>query len=430
MGNYKLARLATALSLTLGAVWFAGSGAEAAPAEAQSPGSDLTLIRNQEVLLANVDKIESRFQKSPIFGSVAIDPEANEIVVYQVGGDSNGETQAAAAAEVPGVNVVVRDAALSAADVSEVRDAVNSSLDAIAKSGVVLTHWGLEEPGGRYQIAYDPTGKPLDPKLLQSVFRTDATHSLLDSGKIVATLDGGEALSRTADSSPYYGGSLIQGYTDSDGYHSKCSSGFPTKSAGGVLYLVTAWHCTRSSGTAITTDFFTKWVASGKIKIGDSHSINAGADMAFIQVTNGTLDHRIFDGPIGNTTQSKAVVGHVGPTAGQLICTSGSVSYARCTGAVQAASDWYVPNDYTNFNQHVYGWWASSSSEQAAVGDSGGPVFVNVNSNTQAKALGIISYGTGAIACPSGVVSSACYKNVYFGLAQTANTVNKLSFTW
>lgn len=147
----------------------------------------------------------------------------------------------------------------------------------------------------------------------------------------------------------------------------RCSLGFSTRSASGIVHVLTAGHCTKNAST---------WSGSaGTIGTvaGSSFPTN---DYGRIQRTNATWV------PTSKILGGSSVLGRTVAAVGTTVCRSGSTTGYRC-GSIQAT------NQTVCYAQGCV-YQLTRTSACALPGDSGGPY---VSSARQAQ--GVLSGGSG-----------------------------------
>jgi streptogrisin C len=154
---------------------------------------------------------------------------------------------------------------------------------------------------------------------------------------------------------------------------SRCSLGFNARSASGVVYVLTAGHCTAYTGLWWDVYGWTIGTVAGS-----SFPTN---DYGRIMRTNTTWV------PTSKIQGGSSVLGRTVAAAGTTVCRSGSTTGYRC-GTIQAL------NQTLCYSQGCV-YQVTSTSACAEPGDSGGPYF----SSTR-QAQGVLSGGSGN--CSSG----------------------------
>lgn len=197
--------------------------------------------------------------------------------------------------------------------------------------------------------------------------------------------------SRYSDSAPYAGGAGIARKSGKNAY-TWCTAGWGVTSSvkrvrpTNTPALVTAYHC------GLSSDWMTR---DAKTRIGASGKTNGEHDLQLVSAPS--IANRIYDG--GNEDQSssqffKGVVGWDRTSPGEMVCHSGIAGGTQC--------DWKNTKEFEDI------WWeqdglqrharndlvrAVSTSQEAQLGDSGGPVFTlagdtpRINNFSQGLAL-------------------------------------------
>lgn len=420
----------------LGSVVLLGVGhahvaaAEAGPsstpvADAAAGGADSAIIRNQDVLDPVADKLRSYAAENDVkFSDLEIDPVNSHVTVFRQGATPTDSVLLDGYQKTAGT-VVIQFAPgdLTSTEVDRLDSAL---VDVVTGSGLIRStetaSWGTDGPGGAFTVWYSDTSP-------QSRFRTALTSmsrmadpkfsSLVDSIAYSKTPGDLQPASRTADTSGFYGGSLIT--------PSGCSTGFSVRSTQtSSAYQTTAWHCIPSNNHTVKT--------GAGAPLGTVLSEDGYTDTSYINIRAGaTSAARVFDGGYPDGTKNKAVVGMSLPNAGDRLCLSGAKSYVRCNGQLGTGRTWTVPKP-TGQTTTVHGSLISSfdGTWLIARGDSGGPVFRNTNGDTQALAYGTIStVNVQSGYCPSWMsAGSECGPWGYISLARDLASRHHVVFNW
>lgn len=388
-------------------------------------GDDLAIIRNQDILDPAADKLRSYAKENdPRFSDLEIDPVNSRVTVFRRGAIPTDAGLLDGYRKVADP-VVIR---FESGDLASTEvDRLDGALaDVVANLGVIQStetaSWGTDGPGGAFTVWYSNTSP-------ESRFRTALTSmgrmadpsfsSLIDRVAYSRVPGELEPASRTADTSAFYGGSLIT--------PSGCSTGFSVRSTQTPsAYQTTAWHCIPSNNHTVKTG---AGAALGSVSSEDGYT-----DSSYIKIGAGaTSAARVFDGVYSDATSSKIVVGMSLPNAGDRLCLSGAKSYLRCNGQLGTGRTWTVlkPTGETttahgSLISTVDGTWL------IAKGDSGGPVFRNTNGNTQALAYGTIStVSVQSGYCPSWMPpNSECGPWGYVSLAGDMASRHHVVFNW
>lgn len=141
--------------------------------------------------------------------------------------------------------------------------------------------------------------------------------------------------------------------------------------------------------------------------MGSISETNQGHDLAYVQTRTGPYT---WDGPSAGTTQYKKVTDVLRPAPNARICTSGSRSGVRCYAQVGNYGHFQLHPDYAGPDYDVTEWNATSGTEIAGQGDSGGPIFTPTGSTV--TAVGMVS-AIGADSECAGI-ATVCSHQVYF----------------
>jgi hypothetical protein len=401
-------------------------------------GDDPVVIARQAVLDPAADLIEQAVRSSdPGFGDIEVDAVQNQLIVHRVGGypvDHEGGIKDLYAATIPaGIKVEFSRATLTKTEVQALMDLTASAVPAL-DSGSRLTYWGLDHIGGDFTVSYAgnlPDSQytkfavNLRNKRTQGVGnRPYVSDQLL--AKVKFRRNDVDELSRLADIKQYYGGSRVHfpNFDTKPGFES-ASSGWPVRSPSGLEYLTTAWHTYKPTDPRVWTN-----IDYNNVLIGSVTSTATYSDTAFIRTDSSPF---IFTGTYPDQSTSRWVAGWQGARAGDLVCTSGSYSYARCNVRVGTAAGWGVTNAYTGQGHGVNGSSVASTDGAwiSAKGDSGGPVFRYNNNQSNVSAYGMVSAGDTAsvVSCPSWI-KTTCYTAGKIALAQDIVLSNNISFSW
>ncbi len=244
---------------------------------------------------------------------------------------------------------------------------------------------------------------------------TDRTK-ILAAARIVAGGDlrvefGGSVqtpfVSRTTDYAAYNAGGAIGMPDPSDpNKWFICSTGFSLVLSGSAR-VTTARHCQGPN--------FVTWSTDAPYGTSIALSSNSGA-----RVLSGSGSALMFTGgPLGTTYRS--VYGFADVGLGSYVCTSGANTGEHCDIKVTTMMHWFSDGFGSSFPT-IQG-TRQSPGVAAGSGDSGGPVYVNLDGTSSGRlgASGMIQ-GGGAInvACGATTTSSAqCSTVVYFSSTRT-----------
>lgn len=389
--------------MTAGFVALAGSVSVAARASESIENTESSIAGNtelnnrQQALLASADLLEAygREADSESYTSVSISPESNSVKVWRTGQGST-EKESLYRALVKDTTLEFGNSVLTEVEGSVLRDKLRAVRERLEQdSNVYMTRWSMTS-AGIFEVKFDPAYRVPAVGEIPGLTEKEASAIVVGEGGPVLSLG------RLSDVSPYYGGSRVQLPDDK-----KCSTGFGVRSrATGSHYITSAWHCDKYGD-------FRFWNGQGGCCFMGFARDNfyTDIDTALINLSyQGTKsDEFIFDGFYPNSGQTKQVSGVAAPRVGMLVCTSGSFSYANCSGQVtETVSDWVLEDLWKTRRPSVHGMEVSTLNGRnsiAVTGDSGGPVFQNVSNDTRAVAIGAIS-GAAAewqvgVTCPS-----------------------------
>jgi hypothetical protein len=168
---------------------------------------------------------------------------------------------------------------------------------------------------------------------------------------------------RLNDSPPYWGGGRIQN-NDNNAF---CTAGWPV-TMNGANYMLTAGHCGRPGGSWNNGDdsrFF-----------GTGAAENVAHDLLLISAS---VAGRIWDGGVGTGEFTKGVAGWDWVFPHEELCTSGSVTGARCGDVVSDNLTFAFCDDDVYGNHECFNDLVTANQKDnlpaSNPGDSGGPVF-------------------------------------------------------
>jgi hypothetical protein len=227
----------------------------------------------------------------------------------------------------------------------------------------------------------------LDDRFLSRVSRLAGPSAL--AVRVVEDVASKPA-ARETDTSPFYGGSNIDG----------CTSGFPWH-YGAVEMMLTAGHCYPNGGSvstpsssmgAVTTAMEENWNTDTGTVYMTGETVYRG-DLALVRITSPkTSAPYIYTGG-QNSSSSRSVAGKWSrsPASGDKYCTGGRMSGEQCNWTVK----WSAPGNYTYIGGVARHVWKGEKRDRCIIGgDSGGPVYT-VDSSGGIVAKGIISGATG-----------------------------------
>lgn len=216
----------------------------APPAGPDASGVPQSVWATQSVLDGIAVKVGALGKSDPQYSNVEVDAVADSLTVYLTSGAATSD-QAKYAKLVPsGIQLKFASAALSAIQQDALNTAVQANEAALQADGMAVNEWGVQTLGGPYVINYaQVAGAPTAMAAM-----TDAKNRLDIYGPgsvIFVAAAAPKALSRSADTAPFYGGDNAFGPIDGSKGSSDCTSGFTGKSStNGSDYILVAWHCT------------------------------------------------------------------------------------------------------------------------------------------------------------------------------------------
>lgn len=200
------------------------------------------------------------------------------------------------------------------------------------------------------------------------------------------------AATRVSDTSPFSGGALIRLHAGSDSF--VCSTGVAVVGkTSGNEYMTTAAHCIGGvkSETGYTSGAVKTYNGATTIGSWDHKSAwtehDRDTSIMPIKASASGSGKAYWGSPTSSTKWP--IVGTATSLVGATVCPSGGNSGAHCTFVVQAKN---VAHPFGGYNV-LHAVRASSTSDDIAQGDSGGPVFQN---SGERRLLGFISSVRGA----------------------------------
>ncbi|MDN5764592.1 MAG: S1 family peptidase [Humibacillus sp.] len=286
-----------------------------------------------------------------------------------------------------GVSVQVRPAERS---ISDIRRAVSrivapARIDPrILSANIEVLGTGEEQDGSGISVRYDAIDSS---QALPAPDEVRRVLELVAGVPVLAANLGSNAVwaSRQDDTSPWYGGGMIQ---NSGG---KCSIGFAgSRNSDGGSVMLSAAHC---SDWGQNSSYWYDGTGSELVATWPNISIVSALDSMSMKTQGGSFA-RVFGGgwstQYGGYRYTLDVIGSFANHVGNKVCASGANSGEHCnltiTGTATAACG-------PNGNIACPAWEAQNPSNDYAVvsGDSGGPLYQNTGQGN-VRAQGIISY--------------------------------------
>jgi streptogrisin D len=274
-----------------------------------------------------------------------------------------------------------------------------------AQWGTRVTHVGPLPDFSGLQVGIDPSSAAEGKTTIRSSVKT----------VVNAAPPAVPAAWRWGDTPPFYGGAAIDRPGTFPGTYYYCTTGWAARRrSNNQEVMITARHC----GT--NKDWRTP---EGNRLVGHSDGGNAGLDA--MSISGGDYSPFIY---IGSWDSSSSLrVGSSGyPSVNQYYCTSGSWSGAVCNNRAQTVNAYA---DISGLGRIGPGTWTLNANNLSAAGqgDSGGPTFAFTNSNTRARAIGMIEAIDGNYERPCGGIPEdrLCASRVFS--VQVPNILNGLS---
>ena len=218
-----------------------------------------------------------------------------------------------------------------------------------------------------------------------------------------------ETSGRQADVSPYWAGMRIQVGTYASGtwhLYDECSAAFGVHDNRNH-YLLSAAHC----GSPMYVVRNGAGYKFGQVSAYAPSDVGADDMTVFVNPPE-TSGYDAWAGPWNTTSAYRQVIGSLGNSNGDFVCSSGSYLGEACNLKItnNNATAYIQNNSYKVV-------LAKNQSGQAAVckGDSGGPVYA-VTSGPGTRydyAKGVISLGAGSVA-PTAGAGGTCYQQVAY----------------
>jgi hypothetical protein len=392
-------RRAAAAAIGIGVVVAGPTLAVAEPGGTPPPRQPDTQTVHEAV--DQVAELSSAFWAHPGFGKVKVDYDKISVEVYWKG---------APPAEVAELNGAVVDGV----QVSVVE--VARSQHELVAAGLKILATERDRVGPHNVVAAMPNAS-LSGIVVEILRGSDVAKSVPDATQRYRSLVNLPVEVRTVeeevapatrqnDSAPWQGGGALADSTGDD----YCSVGFAIVRADGTGRLLSASHCDddRAIGAVMRDGVGDRiGVMSNRDHSLDSELIDPDASPATIG--------KVFGGP-WNATPSHAryqwfVVGAAAPAEGQEVCASGARSGEHCNRIIRETSISFNcghASDCTGFRAS-----GSSGTVSAAIGDSGGQIYTEPDSNGWVRARGIISAVSGSTDCGSTAEPTTCYTSVY-----------------
>ncbi|MDG6103765.1 hypothetical protein Daura_24395 [Dactylosporangium aurantiacum] len=341
------------------------------------------------------------------YSNHSIDVVTRTLTLYWKGTPSGPEAGVLDAAKARGIKVVVHPARYSATEVEAKRELILRDAQAarIARVSPATDGSGITvsvRPAAGVTAFGAGVTPGADAPNLRAAVRA--------GGVTVVTAEPAQMYTREADSAPFYAGGLIM----RDGVGGPaCTAGWSVRFPNNEQFTATARHCGALGSNWYSGDGHYLGWGAGESITRQSDGKWRGYDALFVVTTgSGGSDSRMFDGPgVFQANQfQKLVRGTHESSTNSWVCMSPAVTGVRCS--IQIVKDNDSECVYSNVPGIADGTTVCFNTISALsradewitmAGDSGGPVFVNADNNTNVYAAGIIhgSYGqTGQCANP------------------------------
>lgn len=384
-------------------------------ADAYASGLTSQQWERQSVLEGYSKRLTVAEEASPGFYGVEINAKLNTVTIFSTGTPTGNEVEKHRAA-APDASVIHARALLGRTQVEVLDALVSRTRKGLREEGIKVVQWGmLDGPQSPYVVSYS-TGAPTQEMIDR--------YAVYGPGTVVFRPGKVWSLGRYDDFSPFYGGSNIVASDTSPKFN--CTAGFSgLDKSTGTHYVTMADHCVKKSDRRA-------WISNGTF-MGPITAVNPfSIDTALINTTAAgkSSSSWIFDGPYGQNTRYKPVVGVDGFSSGTYVCTSGSYTGSVCNSRMGQQSLFLSENlyDKTESEVHVYSVRRDTYDVQIVDGDSGGPVFTNTNGNTEAIGRGTIAGGIEDVPCPSQFVGHICTRMALVVDLENIASVTGLTF--
>ncbi len=260
-------------------------------------------------------------------------------------------------------------------------DEINARYDAKDGSLPYLLSWGI-----------DPSANVVDVAVADLNSAEAAAMKVKYGARVSLRQDNPEdspmQTSRGIDSSPYSGGATLR-FPEEGPYGSRCTAGFPLSGRLGTSYLATTGHCTGEDG-------FGQPVQNGSTRIGTVKEAwnRAALDGLVVEAySNASFSNKIY---VNDSRRVRIAFGATLDPKGGKVCRSGSTTGRFCGLVIQDPK----PKCYT-FGRHLGPFGGTRHCDMILVkrldggpatrkGDSGGPVFTEIQSGRYAGEVHLV----------------------------------------
>ncbi|MFD7595684.1 hypothetical protein ACFV6D_21910 [Kitasatospora sp. NPDC059812] len=417
----RLAALLSGVSLVLSAPLMSGP-AFAASADPATGSAAEAFAEAQERIVQAADEVNRQAHLDPAtgYGNIVVSVKDEGYTLYWKGEIPQDIGGLVAAQRARGVAVSVVPSLYNAEELKERAHAIITS--DLRVNGAEIISAGPSNDGNSLNIGIDAAQLAAQDNAQASLQSTASIPDSLTHG-IPVTVAPEEAAHdtglREADSSPWFGGSLIK--TTVGGLNATCSSAFGAKwpkeynPAGyDQYYLITAEHCV-SSGTTVKS--------GNGLVIGKVADEIVRYDSAFISVDKAS-PWFYTGGPVKSTTQTTSKFTGPGTLyAGMEFCVSGALMGEVCGGRAVSTNQEKKIEGSTRVVSELD---QVAGKNMAGKGDSGGPVY-SYGTQGNKFAAGILSASIKGENCknPLGGTRPSCSPNIYVTeLASTLRLYN------
>jgi hypothetical protein len=345
------------------------------PVEPGEPPDAIMLA--QQPLVAAAQAITALDKERTGLGGIRLRVEKGAVEVWWKGTVPDAVRKEISARERAGVRIILGEARYNGAELAAAQDQIVQNRD--------------RYPGLAY-LAAQPDGSGLHGEFTD----VEAARRYRFPVDVDVTASAGNTFaSRAVDSVPWWGGAITRSGP------STCTTGFPVANFFGPFELnrglLTAAHCDPAgSGSTFANSV-------GTI-IGTGVTRGVPIDTTYIVTPSAP---RVYVGGPGSA--SRGVAGPVPNFPGQLVCTSGAVTFEHCDVVNLFVAGAAIVGSPRGPILVVGVTFAASTSGGIAVGsgDSGGPVYVPI-SPFHVLAAGMIDFSVGGGTCPGGPPTSVC----------------------